>query len=401
MVLLTMKDENKVKVIEAVRDGRIGVEEAGRLLGRCVRQVFRMLNRLREKGVSGLIHGNRGKASPRRIPESTRQKIITLTRRRYADINDTHLREILEREEGILLSRSTLRRVLRGAGIPPKQRRRPPKYRSRRERKEAFGMMLQIDASPHDWLEGRGPWLTLVGAIDDATGYAWARFEEAETTWAYLRLMEGVFASQGLPISLYSDRHSIFYVSKEPTIIEQLNNSRPLTQFGRAMEELGVQILKAYSPQAKGRIERLWRTLQDRLVVEVRLQGAKTKEEANEVLKGFLPEFNRHFTVKPQRSGSLFRRPPSPKVLERVLCLKEMRTVNKDHTVSFEGLVLQIPPSSRWRSIAGQKVQVLQLKNGTVEILYKNLTVARFRPEAISRLVNRHQPERSQLKNAA
>ena len=400
-MLLTMREQRKIEVIQAVMDGRVTMEDGGRVLDRSVRTVFRMLKRMRERGLKGLIHGNRGKVSPRRIGESTRRKVITLARAGYADINDTHLREILEREEEILLGRSTLRRILRGAGIPPKQKRRPHKYRSRRERKEAFGIMLQIDASPHDWLEGRGPWLTLVGAIDDATGYAWARFEEAETTWAYLNLMEGLFSSHGLPLSLYSDRHSIFYVSKEPTIIQQLNNSHPLTQFGRAMEELGVRILKAWSPQAKGRIERLWRTLQDRLVVEVRLQRAKTKEEANEVLRKFLPEFNRRFTVKPKERSSSFLKSPSPKALARVLCLKETRVVNKDHTISFEGLVLQIPPSSRWRSIAGQKVQVLQLKNESVEIVYKHLTVARFSPEAISRLVNRHRPERSHLKNAA
>lgn len=262
-------------------------------------------------------------------------------------------------------------------------------------------MMLQLDGSPHAWLEDRGPWLTLVGAIDDATSHVWAHFEEAETTWAYFHLMEGVFSSHGLPTSLYSDRHTIFHILKEATIIEQLNNQRPLTQFGRGMEELGIRILKAWSPQAKGRIERLWRTFQDRLVVELRLAGVKTKEEANLFLEKFLPEHNRRFAVKPTQAGSFFRKPPSPSKLDRILCLKETRVVNKDHTISFDGLVLQIPPSSRWRSITGQKVQVLQMKDGSVEIVYKNLPVARFCPEAISRLVTQHKPEKSQLKNAA
>lgn len=398
---LSMKEEQRVNVIQGVMDGKITREEAARLLEVRARQIYRLLAQVRARGIRGLTHGNKGRESPRKIPESFWRRVIGIVRKKYLDVNDLHLQELLKREEKIVVARESLRKRLREAGIGPKQKRRGPKYRKRRERKEAFGMMLQLDGSPHDWLEGRGPWLTLVGAIDDATSHVWARFEEAETTWAYLNLMAGVFASHGLPVSLYSDRHSIFHPLKEPTIIEQLNNQRPLTQFGRAMEEMGIRILKAWSPQAKGRIERLWRTFQDRLGVELRLTGARTREEANEVLKRFLPESNRRFMVKAKQAGSLFRKPPSPSRLYRILCLKDDRVVNKDHTVSFEGLVLQIPPSSRWASIAGQKVKVLQLKDGTVEIVYKNLTVARFNPQAISRLVNQIKPERSQLRKAA
>lgn len=396
-----MKDERKIEVIEGVMDRRITVEEGGRVLNRSVRTIFRMVSRLREMGIRGVIHGNRGRKSPRRIPDVVRQKIVTLARGKYADINDTHLQEILKREKHVCLSREMLRRILRAEEIGPKRKRRSPKYRRRRERKEAFGMMLQIDASHHDWLQGRGPWLTLVGTVDDATGHIWACFEEAETTWAYFHLMERVFSSHGLPVSLYSDRHTIFHAIKEPTILEQLNNTTPLTQFGRAMDQLGIRIIKAWSPQAKGRIERLWETFQDRLVVELRLAGIKTKEEANEVLKKFLPEYNRKFSVRARKRESFFRIPPPPSKLDRILCLKETRVVNKDHTVSFEGLVLQIPPSRKWASIAKQKVNILQLKDGGVEIIYKNQIVARFSKEAMTRLVANHQPQRSQLKYAA
>lgn len=398
---LSMKEEQRVNVIQGVMDGKMTREEAARLLAVKVRQIYRLLTKVRDRGIRGLMHGNKGRESPRKIPESFWRRVIGIVRKQYLDVNDLHLQELLKREEKIVVGRESLRKRLREAQIGPKQKRRRSKYRKRRERKEACGMMLQLDGSLHDWLEGRGPWLTLVGAIDDATSHVWARFEEAETTWAYFHLMEGVFASHGLPASLYSDRHSIFHILKEPTIIEQLNNQRPLTQFGRAMEALGITILKAWSPQAKGRIERLWRTFQDRLGVELRLAGAKTREEANEVLKRFLPESNHRFAVQAKQAGSLFRKPPSPSRLDRILCLKEDRVVNKDHTVSFEGLALQIPPSSRWASIAGQKVQVLQLKDGAVEIVYKNLTVARFSPQAISRLVNQIKPERSQLRKAA
>ncbi len=262
-------------------------------------------------------------------------------------------------------------------------------------------MMLQIDGSPHDWLEGRGPRLTLIGAKDDATGFIWARFEPAETTWGYMELMKEIFFSKGLPLSLYSDRHTIFHSPKEPTIVEQINNIRPLTQFGRAMKELGITLIKAWSAPAKGRIENQWKTFQDRLVVELRLAGVRTAEEANRLLEWFLKEYNQRFCVAPRNQEPVFRASPTPARLERILCLKETRVVAKDHTISFEGLVLQIPPSGKFHSIARQKVQVLQLKDGSVEIHYQKQTVARFRPEAVKRLVETLKEEKCQLKKAA
>jgi len=248
-------------------------------------------------------------------------------------------------------------------------------------------MMLQIDASPHDWLEGRGERLTLVGARDDATGFVWCRFEESETTWAYLALMREIFLSHGLCFLLYSDRHSIFHSVREATVIEQLNNQRPLTQFGRAMTELGVKIIKAYSPQAKGRIERLWEFFQDRLVVEMRLQGITTKEQANQFLPGFLKQINARFTVVPQQAESVFRPSPRARELDRILCLKESRVVNSDHTISYEGLTLQLKRSSKYASIAKQRVEILQLKDGSVEIVYKNQVIERFTRREIERMM--------------
>src|SRR3989304_8828920 len=387
-MLLTMKDKQRIEVTTAVMDGKIEVSEAGRILKRSERQVYRMLAGFRKEGIKGLIHKNRGRESPKKIKDRVREQIITLVKKRYEGINDTHLREILEREEGIKIGQETLRKMLRGAGIAPKRKRRRSKYRKRRERKEAFGMMLQVDASCHDWLEGRGPILTLVGAKDDATGYFWGRFVCAEATWAYMNLMKEIFLSHGLPLSLYSDRHSIFHTLREPTIIEQLKNIQPLTQCGRAMEELGINILKAWSPH-KGRVERLWGTLQDRLVVELRLAGAKNEKEANQVLDWFLPEHNKRFTLIPKLKESLFRKAPSLSQPDQILCLKETRIVNNDHTISFEGLILQIPSSNKFHSIAKQKVTVLQHQDGSIEITYKQKTIARFSTEAITRLVGK------------
>ena len=270
-MLLTMRDTQRVEAIQAVMDHRITVIEAARVLELSPRQVWRLQSGMRARGIEAAIHGNRGRKPWNRSDDEMWEEILTLVRERYTNINDLHLKEILEREHEIVVGRESLRRKLRGVGLGPKQKRRPRKCRSRRERKAAAGMMLQIDASPHDWLEGRGPRLTLVGAKDDATSFGWHRFVEAETTWAYLSLMREIFLSAGLPLSLYSDRHDIFHSPRQPTIIEQLNDERPLTQFGRAMDALGITIIPAYSPQAKGRIERQWGVFQDRLVVELRL----------------------------------------------------------------------------------------------------------------------------------
>jgi len=383
-----MKEVNRLKVLQGYMDGKIGIEEASRILKRRPRSVYRMVSKLRRKGPEGVLHGNRNKVSPRRVPDSLRKKLIAFAQGKYRDINDTHLCEILSEAEGIVIGRETLRGILRKGGIPSKRKLKRRKYRSRRERKEAFGMMLQIDASPHDWLEGRGPWLTLMGAKDDATGYVWAHFEEAETTWGYLDLMGEVITTHGVPLSLYADRHSIFHTTREPTIIEQLKNLIPLTQFGRAMEELGISLIKAWTPQAKGRIERQWGTFQDRLVVALRLAGAKSLEQAREVLKSFLKDYNQRFCVVPKQAAAVFRKAPPRAVLHKILCLKETRMVKKDHTVSFDGLVLQIPFSKRYPCMADGQVDVRQYRDGHIEIVYRDSVVARFSSEAITRLLN-------------
>jgi len=399
-VLLTMKEVNRLRVLQGYMDGKMFIEETARILKRSLRSVYRMLAKVRKRGPEGVLHGNRNKLSPRRVPEAIRKKVIGLALGKYRDVNDTHLCEILSKAEGIVMGRETLRGILRKEGIPSKRKVKRRKYRSRRERKEAFGMMLQLDASPHDWLQGRGPWLTLLGAKDDATGYVWAHFEEAETTWGYLDLMGEVISTHGVPLSLYADRHSIFHTTREPTIIEQLKDVVPLTQFGRAMEELGISVLKAWTPQAKGRIERQWGVFQDRLVVELRLAGANTLEQARERLKLFLKDYNERFCRLPKQSAAVFRKAPPKAVLHNILCLKETRMVKKDHTLSFGGLVLQIPFCKKYPCIADRQVDVRQYRDGHLEIGYRGSIVARFSPEAIRRLLNTRSVQ-SNMKMAA
>jgi transposase len=395
-MLLTMKDQQRVEMIQALMDGRLSAAQAAQVLGRSERQVWRLLGCAREDGLAGLLHGNRGREPVNKSDERLWQRVLKLAGEKYRGVNDRHLQELLAREHGLTVCRESLRKRLRAAGLEPKRSRRPSKYRARRERRAAAGMLLQIDASPHDWLEGRGPYLTLVGAIDDATNRAWVRFSEAETTWAYLGLMREVALSAGLPLALYSDRHDIFHARREPTLAEQLRNQRPLTQFGRAMEELGVTISKAYSPQAKGRVERLWGVLQDRLVVELRLAGAATLPEANRLLDRYLPGHNRRFGVAPREQAAVWRPAPDARRLDRILCLKEPRVVGRDHVVSFEGLALQVPPSRKFFSLAGQRVDVLQLRDQSIEVHHGGQAVARFSREQVKALAKRRSRAKSQ-----
>ena len=382
-----MKEKTKLEVIQRVMDGRLGVTDAAKVLERTGRSVYRTLAKVRLKGVEGVLHGNRGNVHAQLYSKVIRDRVLSLARNKYGGFNDTHFAEKLESVESIRVNPETLRQWLRADSIVAKHKRRRRKYRGRRERKEMFGMMIQIDASDHDWLGSRGPRFVLVGGVDDATGHVWARFEVSESTWAYLRLARQIAVHKGLPVSFYSDRHTIFHSTKEANIVDQLQNKRPLTQFGRAMDELGIRLIKAWSPQAKGRIERIWNTLQDRLIAEMRLNNVCDMDVANTFLKTFLVDFNRHFTVRAKREESVFRPRPNLMSLDRILCIKDTRFVAKDHTVQFEGLVLQIPPSSKWASIAGQTVTVLQLNDGSIEIVYKSMTVARFKYDNVVKIV--------------
>src|SRR5437016_534228 len=257
MTNLTMKDEERLEIIQRVFRGELTMAEAGLVLGVSERQCYRIKARMNQQGVKGVIHGNRGRPCKRKAKEKTVKRIVELARGKYRGFNDHHLTEKLKEQEQIELSREKIRRILRSHGIASPRKRRANRHRSRRERRAAEGMMLQVDGSPHDWLEGRGPSLCLIGAIDDATAKVpRAYFEEAESSWAYFRLFAEIFKKHGLCQSVYSDRHSIFWTDREPTIEEQLINQRPTTEVGRGLAELGVTLILAGSPQAKGRISK-------------------------------------------------------------------------------------------------------------------------------------------------
>jgi transposase len=355
----------------------ITVSQAALVLGISERQCYRIKARVKQIGAKGVVHGNRGRRCKRKIKEKLVKRIVELAKGKYKDFNDHHLTEKLQEQEEIELSREKVRRILRAHGIASPKKRRGIKHRSRRERRAAEGMMLQVDGSPHDWLQGRGPRLCLIGAIDDATGKVMgAFFAQAESSWGYFRLFSEIFRQHGLPQSIYADRHSAFWTDREPTLEEQLINKKPTTEVGRGLQQLGVTLILAHSPQAKGRIERLWNTFQDRLVSELRLAKAKTMQQAQAVLERHLPVHNRKF-AKPAKAQPAWRKVSAQRI-EQALCFKQQRTVAKDNTISLEGTVLQIPKTSPFGSHANKRIDVHVLLDGAVEIFYKTEKIADF-----------------------
>jgi transposase len=380
-VTLTVKEQKRLRVLVEVDAGRLAGQEAAEVPGISVRQVWRLLSAFREKGAAGLAHGNRGREPVNKTPSATRERIVALAQEWYADYNDSHFTEKLEQEHQIIVSRSTLRRLRRsiGQGSPRKCRR--PRHRKRRERYSQSGMLLQLDGSPHDWLEGRGPRLTLLVAIDDATSEVPnGVFREQEDDAGYFELVWGLSRSHGLPQAVYTDRHTIFQSPKRATLEQELAGERPRSQFGRVMDELAIEMIQAHSPQAKGRVERLLGTLQDRLVKELREADASTLDEANQVLRHFLPEFSVRFGVPPAQAGSAYRPWPDGLKPEEVFCFKHRRTVSNDNTISFDGKRLQIPPGPDRVSYARARVEVQQRLDGSLVVCHNGRTLVAYQP---------------------
>jgi transposase len=379
-VTLTKKELKRLDVLSQVGAERLTVPEAAQALGLSQRQVQRLKAAHREEGAAALVHGNRGRSPKHAISSELRAQTIELARTTYFGFNYQHLSEALaERDEPIVLSHSSVRRILQEEGIKSPRKRRAPKHRSRRERRPQAGMLIQIDGSRHDWLEGRGPYLTLVGAIDDATGEVpYGLFRCQEDAQGYFLLMRQVVTTKGIPLAVYSDKHGIFRRNlKEPeTIREQLAGRREPTQFGRLMEELLIEVIFADSPQAKGRIERLWGTFQDRLVSELRRAGAKTLPEANAVLWAFLPRFNAHFAQPPAQTESAYRALPNGLDLQRVFCFKYYRTVANDNTVTLEERRVEIPAGTDRVSYARAKVEVQERLDGSLAVYHGERQIA-------------------------
>jgi transposase len=374
IVALTKKEQGRLKVLNQVERREMIGREAAEVLGISMRHVRRLLAAYRKEGATALAHGNRGRKPCHALGAGLKRNVLELARSTYAGFNTQHFTEIMAEREGIALSRASVRRILLEGGIKSPRKRRPPKHRSRRERYPQEGMLLQIDGSSHDWLEGRGPWLNLIGAIDDATGKVpYALFREQEDAQGYFLLLRRIVADCGIPMALYRDRHSIFERSKrEPeTLEEQLEGKQKPTQFGRLVAELGITSIPSRSPQARGRIERLWGTFQDRLVSELRSAGARTIEEANRVLWDFLPRYNRRFAVCALQPGSAFRQVGEGFILDDIFCFKYQRTVGLDNVVRFERHRLQIMPTNGRASYARARVEVYRRLDGSLAVYYQ------------------------------
>ena len=299
-----------------------------------------------------------------------RTQVVALARTRYARVNHTHLTELLAEREEIVLGRSTVRRILVGAGMASPRRRRPPLHRVRRQRMSQEGMLVQVDGSVHAWLEERGPRCTLLLAIDDATSTVpYALFRHEEDTHGYFLLMQELIRRCGVPLALYSDRHAVF------KYVPGSHQSPAPTQFGRAMAELGVEQIFARSPEAKGRVERANGTFQDRLVTELRLAGARTISEANQVLWAFLTRFNKRFGVPPAQSTNAYRSPDPDLNLAGILCFKHSRKVARDNTVKYNWHTLQLLPSSERSTYVGAHVVVQERLDGKLVVCYQNQIV--------------------------
>jgi transposase len=370
-IIVNRQEQQRGLVIAKVDRGILSVGEGAAVLGVSARQARRMLATYRQQGIAAVVHGNRGRASSNAVDEETRQAVVTLASTRYVGFNQVHLTEQLGEVEGITLSRSSVRRILGAAGIGSPRTRRAPTHRSRRSRYPQAGMLVQIDASPHDWLEGRGPRLTLFAAIDDATGELLALlFRAAEDAAGYFLLVRMIVTTHGRPLALYHDRHSIFRVNAPETVAEQLTGAREPTQFGRLLDELAITAIAARSPQAKGRVERLFGTLQDRLTSMLRLAGATNAAEATACLPAFLADFNDRFVVPAAEEGACYRALDAAIDPDTLFCFKYQRTVGMDNTVRFGGARLQLLAGARRRSWARAVVEVQERLDGSLAVYY-------------------------------
>jgi transposase len=371
-----------LSLLERLDRGEVTVGEVAASLRRSRRQVQRMRKRLAGKGAAGLVHGNAGRRPKHRTSEEVREQVVTLRRGKYDGFNDQHFTEKLVEVEGLRLSRETVRRILRDAGIGSPRKRRPPKHRQRRERKAQAGQMILWDGSEHEWLEGRGPRLCLMGAIDDATGelLPGAHFTEQESTVGYLRVLRDILGEKGIPHTVYGDRHSSLRRNdKHWTLEEELAGRQEPTQVGRVLANLGVEVRYALSAPAKGRVERLWGVLQDRLISELRLAGASTRGQANQLLSEYRHAHNKRFAIAPQETQPAWRKAPSDHTQLLDLCaLHYVRKVYKNNTVRLHGRVIDIPKrrDSAYATYAGKDVVVKHLLSGDYRVFYGEECIA-------------------------
>ncbi len=373
---MSQKEARRPGLVQAALSGKITNAEGARALQLSIRQFRRLRQAYAQAGVEGLLHGNRGRRSGRRRSDAERARVVELIRTRYSGFNNCHLAEKLREVEGLTIGRDAVREIRKAAGIAPARHRRPTRHRTRRLRQACAGAILLLDASQHAWFEERGPVLNLLGAIDDATGAIVAlHFRPHEDLHGYTELLRRILRDRGVPTNLYGDRLNVFVRNDDHwTLEEELAGQREPTQFGHMLVDLAIGYITAHSPQAKGRIERLWETLQDRFIKELRLRGIDTVEAAEAFVPEFIADHNRRFAVPPREAREAWRRPA--RTLDRILACRYTRTVAADNTVQIPGRWIQVPPGPRGRSYHRLKVEVRELLDGRLIVLQDDHVLA-------------------------
>ena len=369
--MLNGKERDRLKVLHAAKGGALTQRAAGEQLGISDREVRRLLVRMREQGDGGIIHGLRGKASNRRLPESLRTRALKLVKAKYGDFGPTLACEYLAKYDAVQVSKETLRQWLMAARLRRGKRRHSEEVHLWRPRRGCRGELVQWDTSVHDWLEGRGPRLHLVAMIDDATSQAYARFVEQDSTEENLRVLRGYLERWGRPVEFYTDKHSMFTVNRPRQEAEDEAWPEALTQIGRALRELGIGWIAAHSPQAKGRIERFFGTAQDRLVKGLRLAGADDLAAAQAYLEQeYLPHWNQNFTVAPASPSDAHRSLRAEHELASILSLVEERMVTSDYTIRYGGKIYQIRRSDIRPGLRGGRVRVERRLDGSLTVKF-------------------------------
>jgi hypothetical protein len=364
-IALSQRERDRLKVLHEVKQKHLTQVQAAQQLQMTDRHVRRLLLRLCERGEGALIHGLRGRPSNRKLAARFEQKILARVCQRYADFGPTLAAEHLA-QEGLRVSRETLRKWMTKACLWRPHRKRVKSVHVWRERKASFGELVMQDSSPFRWLEDRGPACQLIALIDDATSRIWARFAEHDSTEENLQTLGGWLRRFGRPVAHYTDKNSIFRTTRPAAIWEQLRGDEARSQFGRALSELGIAWIAAHSPQAKGRIERLFETLQDRLVKELRLAGIDTIAGANQFLeRRFIPEWEERFTVTPRQAHNAHRRLGREHRLEEILSVRVARKVAQDHTVSWEGARWGVPREEVCAGLRGASVEIERRLDGS------------------------------------
>jgi len=371
-IVISRQDEKRFRLLTLVDRGSVTLGDAAQAMGVSYRHAKRLKKRAQE-GIFGLVHGNRGREPANRTAADLREKVLELSERKYSGLNDGHFTEMLIEREGICIGRETVRLLRRGAGVKPKRKRRVRKHHSRRPRKAAEGMMMLWDGSPHRWFGKQRPPCCLMAGMDDATSKALGlRFVDAESSWAYLGLLDVVVRKHGIPASIYQDRHSVHKRNDGYwSIEEQLAGKQDPTQVGATLEALGIEPIFALTPQAKGRVEKLMQTLQDRLVAMLDLERIRDIDSANRYIdEYFIGYFNSHFAVQPEETVSAWRKPGRGLDLERILSLRYEATVAKDNAIRLHGMIIDIPPGPGGRSYADLRVEVRQMLDGSWRVYH-------------------------------